>query len=1346
MSRHLRIALIALLLLTLVPVHPPVATATDAPPPPLPRGCGRGSAAIDDYATAICCVSGYVYVNGVPIEGAEVTLTLGSRSVTLQTWRDFGTNQPYYFARLDSNDWLNARPGDEITIIARANGQSVTDTFIAHEGGQQMDLVLPRVSVDALWARADLPPRTGFSLAYDQARDRLVLFGGLDPETNQPRNDTWEFDGVSWIQRTPPDAPDPRFAQVMVYDTARQRVVLFGGYSDVAGWSYSDTWEWDGVNWLLAAQQYAGPTARGRQSMAYDVARERVVMFGGYLQCSGYGCTPGYLDDTWEWDGQTWTEHTSTPFPQGRENSAMTYDPVRERVVMFGGWNESAYAYLSDTWEWNGTTWTRRTPITSPTGREGHALVYDPVRGRVVMFGGYRRTDGNRYFQETWEWTGMTWAQQTPTTAPPARYEPGAVYDSANNQVVIFSGRDGTSIFADMWQYDGTTWSQRTNSQAPPVRLRTALEYEHTGTTLLFGGYDYVSAVATTHRWTGNGWLRLTPATTPPGRYYHRLARTSAGSQLLMFGGIGVSGGYLDDTWLWDGTDWQQATPARHPSARADYSLTYDQQRDVWVLFGGDDKNGLLGDTWEFNGTDWTQRSFSTSPAARSGATLTYDAGRNVAVLVGGTGSAGPLDDVWEYDGNIWQNVTPAQRLAARSGHSTIYDSKRQMVVVAGGMDNHGVFADTWEWNGSYWRQRITTPSLPDLHHFGMAYDVQHDRMVATGGEDAGGVVRGTYVHQVIGTPTEAPPIATINRLLPRDARQGSDTMIFEGRGADADSSNVISAYRWSYLQDGKQPVVFDTQPSLSRPATDFPVGMGTIRFEVQDNEGTWSQPMEETIYIRKADGGTREEGTTWTLLIYAAADNNLNPWMGLNPESSGMLYRLKHAGPQDRVQVALLYDGAGIDDTRRYILTSTGAWTEQSLPEARMDEMETLRDFITWGYTTFPTSDHYVLSLVDHANGVVGFAEDSNSPAPDGKPFLTPLELRSALEQATDNGARKIDVLHYDGCSFGLYETAAIADGLAHYVIASPTTAWGIFAYDQYRVHTGNAASPRAYATAVAATYADHASSWDVAYTISVFDMAQFDRLDTRISAFGDALLAYVTADRTRRMEEVRSVRDAAQKYDSGGLRSVDLDVEDAYVDIINLAERVRAQVDDSDVDAAANALIDAVQGNTSDGIPPFVIDELHATHSYTVFDTNSKKNVTFVVNLDHAHGIGLFYPPRSAMDTNSAYLAYIQHQLFHVTRDNGWTRFIANGIPPQLGDDVPAMPNDILMSPLVPGNVNSEPTPEPTAEPTIAPTVEPTAEPTIAPTPSPTVVPTTGPDINPTQRQQVFLPLVQR
>jgi hypothetical protein len=1236
-------------------------------------------------------VSGYVYVNGVPVENAVVNLTLGTQTITVETRVDFGTGQPYYFARLDSSDWLNAHPGDEITITARANGQQVTDTFIAQEGGQQIDLVLPRVSVDALWARADLTLRKDFSLAYDSARDRLVLFGGLDPDTLMPLNDTWEFDGTSWIQRTPLNAPSPRYGHVMVYDAGREHMVLFGGHLGTDGTSDDETWEWDGTNWTqvnIGASYNEYPPMRGNQSMVYDSTHEQVVLFGGFMQCNGaYGCDDISLDDTWAWNGQHWTDISPDVSPQARMGSAMTYDPVRQRIVLFSGWNANVGSHPRDTWEFDGTSWLQRTPINSPSGRAGHSLVYDPTRGRVVLFGGLQETSqSSTNLQETWEWTGMTWVPQSPTASPAARSFHGAAYDSAHNRVVVVSGDAAATIFSDMWHYDGTTWSQQAMSEAAPVRLRAAMEYEHTGTSLLFGGYDYVSGVATTYRWTGNGWRLLSPGTTPPGRYHHGLARNSDGSLLLMFGGMSSDISYLDDTWLWNGTDWQVQSPTSHPSARASYSLTYDSSRDVWVLFGGQNTNGVLGDVWEYDGTDWTPRTFATSPKARAGATLTYDASRNVAVLVGGQGSNNAMqDDVWEYDGSTWRDVTPEQPLAARFGHRAVYDSTRQNVVIAGGMGTTDVFSGTWEWNGSYWRQRITTPSLPGIYHFGMAYDAEHDRIMAAGGEGKGGVVHGTYVHQVIGTPTDSSPIATISRLFPRDARQGTDTIHFEGRGADADDSNIIQVYRWSYLQEGEPPVVFGTQATLAQPADDLPLGELTIRLEVQDNEGTWSQPVEERIYVRTSDGGGPEEGATWTVLIYAAADNSLNPWMGSNADINGMLSRLKNAGPHARVQVAILYDGAEANDTRRYILSSTGSWTEQPQDEARMDEMETLRDFIEWGYETFPSSDHYVLALADHANGIVGFAEDLSSPAPDGRPFLTPLELRSALEQATDGGARKIDVLHYDGCSFGLYETAAIADGLAHYVIASPTTAWGIFAYERYRAQVGPDTDPRAYALATAQVYADQVGPWNLAYTVAVYDMAQFETLDARISTFGDALLTYVEADRDNRIDDFRTLRENVQKYDSGGLRQVHLDNEDAYVDIVDLAEKVRMQVDDVDVDAAASALIDAVQGNGETGLLPFVIYEQHATHSYTAFDPASYKDVTFMVDLDQAHGIGLFYPPRRSTSADSAYIAYIQHELFHVTRDNGWTRFIGNGLPPQ-SDAIPAMPNNELMVPLIP------------------------------------------------------------
>ncbi|NNJ11031.1 hypothetical protein EKD04_011875 [Chloroflexales bacterium ZM16-3] len=103
----------------------------------------------------------------------------------------------------------------------------------------------------------------------------------------------------------------------------------------------------------------------------------------------------------------------------------------------------------------------------------------------------------------------------------------------------------------------------------------------------------------------------------------------------------------------------------------------------------------------------------------------------------------------------------------------------------------------------------------------------------------------------------------------------------------------------------------------------------------------------------------------------------------------------------------------------------------------ARSDPGTTLRDFVRWDYATFQ-SDYYARSLVNHANGVVSFGQDNTSDSA-GKAFLTPIELRTALQQATDDGADKLDVLHDDGCSFGLLEDAAIAADLAQYMVVSP-------------------------------------------------------------------------------------------------------------------------------------------------------------------------------------------------------------------------------------------------------------------------------------------------------------------
>src|SRR5262249_44196351 len=135
--------------------------------------------------------------------------------------------------------------------------------------------------------------REGSAAAYDGGRQKTVLFGGKSP------GDTWEWNGTSWTQRTSGE-PSPRFEHAMAYETIRGKTVVFGGHSGggMLGTDYSgDTWEWDGTTWTQRAT--TGPSPRLRSAMVYDSARQKVVLFGGMVPCSCGNRNAIYYGDTW---------------------------------------------------------------------------------------------------------------------------------------------------------------------------------------------------------------------------------------------------------------------------------------------------------------------------------------------------------------------------------------------------------------------------------------------------------------------------------------------------------------------------------------------------------------------------------------------------------------------------------------------------------------------------------------------------------------------------------------------------------------------------------------------------------------------------------------------------------------------------------------------------------------------------------------------------------------------------------------------------------------------------------------------------------------------------------------
>jgi hypothetical protein len=164
---------------------------------------------------------------------------------------------------------------------------------------------------------------------------------------------------------------------------------------------------------------------------------------------------------------------------------AMAYDWVRDRVVLFGG--AGALGRLADTWEWDGVTWIAMAPAHAPPARDGHALAYDLGRNRTVLFGGL---GAPLFLGDTWEWDGTDWVDRMPVRSPSPRQGHGLAFDLIHARTLLFGGQVGVQangVSAETWAWDGTVWNEILPSQRPIARHGHAMVYAR-GKVLVYGG------------------------------------------------------------------------------------------------------------------------------------------------------------------------------------------------------------------------------------------------------------------------------------------------------------------------------------------------------------------------------------------------------------------------------------------------------------------------------------------------------------------------------------------------------------------------------------------------------------------------------------------------------------------------------------------------------------------------------------------------------------------------------------------------------------------------------------------------------------------------------------------
>lgn len=279
-------------------------------------------------------------------------------------------------------------------------------------------------------------------VVYDASRGYLMAIGRGGE--NFPGHGTLiQFDG-RWTSV----ASDREVEQTsLVYDEARAEVLRFGGF--VRDFNQYRDWlhAWRDGRWInLSSGLAVRPAARANAVMAYDAARQEVVMYGGNAR-------DGFTD-TWVWNGTGWTEKSPATNPGVRRLPNMAFDAARGELVLFGGSNKN------DTWIWDGSEWTKKTPPTNPPSRTSSAMAYDPVRQIIVLV-----IKGNNNL-ETWEWDGVDWTKVTTTTDPGSRDYHGLVYNGQTSAIELYNGRfpNDSDRIADSWSWDGSTWSLLTIS------------------------------------------------------------------------------------------------------------------------------------------------------------------------------------------------------------------------------------------------------------------------------------------------------------------------------------------------------------------------------------------------------------------------------------------------------------------------------------------------------------------------------------------------------------------------------------------------------------------------------------------------------------------------------------------------------------------------------------------------------------------------------------------------------------------------------------------------------------------------------------------------------------------
>ncbi|GAC1567064.1 MAG: hypothetical protein NVS3B14_11940 [Ktedonobacteraceae bacterium] len=289
-----------------------------------------------------------------------------------------------------------------------------------------------------------------------------------------------------------------RSGHSMVWDDHDDLFFVFGGIDGVGNllndlWSYSPlTGQWTQIDSTNASAGSCGgsaqPAPRMNAAMVWDSAHQQILLFGGV------GANNRYLDDLWSYSplsgAGSWTPIACNNGPGARAANAVWNG---NQMLLVGGLDK--YGPLADFWAYtpapgSSGNWQRLGEL--PMGpRAYQTLVWDSTDSKLFAFGGID-TSGSQQGDLYSYSASAGWTPVNPASAlnPLPRQQAIGVWDSRDNMLLLLGGWNddtqyGVGPYWGMWAYDPALnlWDLLTpldnhNNHIIPGRTASAMAWD----------------------------------------------------------------------------------------------------------------------------------------------------------------------------------------------------------------------------------------------------------------------------------------------------------------------------------------------------------------------------------------------------------------------------------------------------------------------------------------------------------------------------------------------------------------------------------------------------------------------------------------------------------------------------------------------------------------------------------------------------------------------------------------------------------------------------------------------------------------------------------------------------